>query len=91
MNSEVKGPILVTGVPRQVGAVGRAIVELLRQRGLPVRALVLHDDERVDAIRATGTEVVVGDLTNASDVMRALASCRRMYFGMSVSAAFTLM
>jgi NAD(P)H dehydrogenase (quinone) len=88
MKSKVKGPILVTGMPGQVGAVGRAVVELLQQRGLPVRALVLHDDERVDALRATGTEVVVGDLTNGSDVMRALAGCQRMYFGMSVSAAY---
>ena len=64
------------------------VVELLRQRGAPVRALVRRDDERADALRATGAEVVVGDLTNASDVARALAGCRRMYFGMSVSAAY---
>jgi NAD(P)H dehydrogenase (quinone) len=88
MNSELKGPILVTGLPGQVGGVGRVVVDLLRQQGLPVRALVLRDDERANALRATGAEVVVADLTNASDVVAALAGCQRMYFGMSVSAAY---
>ena len=88
MNSKLMGPVFVTGLPGQVGGVGRAVVELLRQRGLPVRALVQRDDARADELRATGTEVVIGDLTNGSDVVRALADCRRMYFGMSVSAAY---
>jgi len=88
VDSKIERPILVTGAAGRVGAVGRMVVELLRQRGAPVRALVRRDDERADALRATGAEVVVGDLTNASDVGRALAGCRRMYFGMSVSAAY---
>ena len=33
-------------------------------------------------------EVVVGDLTRAQDIARALEGCRRMYFGMSVSAPY---
>src|SRR5580704_2937297 len=81
-------PILVTGAAGRVGGVGGAVVEVLRRRGLPVRALVRRDDERADALRATGTEVVVGDLTRAADVLRALAGCKRMYFGMSVSAPY---
>jgi NAD(P)H dehydrogenase (quinone) len=88
MNSKLKGSILVTGLPGQVGGVGRAVVDLLRQRGLPVRAIVLRDDEGAKALRATGAEVVLADLTNASDVVGALAGCQRMYFGMSVSAAY---
>jgi uncharacterized protein YbjT (DUF2867 family) len=68
--------------------VGGAVVEMLRQRNLPVRALVRRDDARADALRAIGAEVVVGDLTRAGDVARALAGCRRMYFGMSVSAPY---
>ena len=39
-------PILITGAPRRVGGVGGAIVEALRRRGLPVRALVRREDER---------------------------------------------
>jgi len=88
VDPKVERAILVTGVAGRVGAVGRTIVELLRQRGVPVRALVRQDDERAEALRATGAEVVVGDLTNASDFTRALADCRRIYFGMSVSAAY---
>src|SRR5262249_22607497 len=81
-------PILVTGAAGNLGGVGRTVVELLRQRSLPVRALLRREDERAQALRAVGAEVVVGDLTRAADVARALAGCRRMYFGMSASAAY---
>lgn len=81
-------PILVTGAGGRLGGVGRTVVELLRQQGLPVRALVHIDDERAAALRDTGAEVVVGDLTEPADVARALAGVRRMYFGMSVSAPY---
>jgi NAD(P)H dehydrogenase (quinone) len=81
-------PILVTGAAGTIGGVGRTIVELLRRRGLPVRALAHREDQRADALRATGAEVVVGDLTRGTDVARALAGCRRLYFGMSVSPPY---
>ena len=81
-------PILVTGAAGRVGGVGGAVVETLRRRGLPVRALVRREDERAAALRATGAEVVVADLTRAADVLRAQAGCRRVYFGMSVSAPY---
>src|SRR5215467_10879935 len=81
-------PILVTGAAGRIGGVGGAVVEGLRRRGLPVRALVRREDERAAALRATGAEVVVGDLTRAADVLRALDGCRRVYFGMSVSAPY---
>jgi uncharacterized protein YbjT (DUF2867 family) len=81
-------PILVTGAAGRVGAVGRTIVELLRRQGLPVRALVHREDERATVLRGLGAEVVIGDLTRADDVARALLGCRRIYFGMSVSAAY---
>ncbi len=67
--------ILVTGVPGRVGGVGSAIVEILRRHGLPVRALVLREDERTDALRANGVDVVVGDLTQARDVAGAVSGC----------------
>ena len=81
-------PILVTGAAGRVGAVGRYVLELLRSRGLPVRALVHREDERAARLRATGAEVVVGDLTIPADVARAMQGCRRIYFGMSVSAPY---
>src|SRR5262249_38522701 len=86
LSSMSQSPILVTGAAGRLGGVGGEVVTILRGKGLPVRALVRTDDDRAEALRATGTEVVVGDLTRAEDVARALGGCRRMYFGMSVSA-----
>ncbi|MGK4580297.1 NAD(P)H-binding protein [Kitasatospora sp. HPMI-4] len=83
------GPlILVTGAAGSVGAVGRSVVEDLRRRGLPVRAMVRREDERAAALRATGAEVVIGDLTRPADVVRVLDGCSRMYFGMAVSSQY---
>ncbi|MFC4535577.1 NAD(P)H-binding protein [Sphaerisporangium dianthi] len=79
--------ILVTGAGN-AGSVGRKVVERLRSRGLPTRALVRQDDERAESLRATGAEVVVGDLTRPADIARALEGCHRMYFGMSVSSSY---
>src|SRR5271170_1318162 len=81
-------PILVTGAAGHIGGVGRTTVELLRQRDLPVRAMVRREDARADALRAMGAEVVVGDLSDAADVARAMDGCDRVYFGMSVSAPY---
>jgi uncharacterized protein YbjT (DUF2867 family) len=64
------------------------VVERLRRRGMAVLAMVHRDDERAAALRATGAEVVVGDLTVPVDVVRAMEACRRIYFGMSVSASY---
>src|SRR4051812_48672476 len=80
--------ILVTGAAGRLGGVGRTVVELLRQRGLAVRALVHTDDDRAAALRDIGAEVVVGDLTQPADVARALEGSRRMFFGMSVSPSY---
>ncbi|HEX2487907.1 MAG TPA: NAD(P)H-binding protein [Blastocatellia bacterium] len=84
----IRGPILVTGAAGRVGGVGRMIVETLLRRGLPVRALVRREDERADALRALGAEVVVGDLTRAEHVAHALSGCQSIYFGMSLSTSY---
>jgi len=88
LDSKIKGPILVTGAAGRVGGVGRAVVERLRNRGLPVRALVHREDKRAHALRETGPGVVDADLTVPTDVARAVKGCRRIYFGMSVSAPY---
>src|SRR5215471_15906629 len=85
---KMSAPILVTGAGGRVGGVGHTVVELLRGRGFPVRAQVHHDDDRADSLRAVGAEIVVGDLTRAEDVLRALEGVRRLYFGLGVSAAY---
>src|SRR5215472_3692053 len=75
--------ILVTGAG---GNIGSKVISQLAARGVPVRALVQHDDERARELRAMGdVQVVEGDLTRAPDVVAALRDCRRLYFGMSVS------
>ncbi|NVB77848.1 MAG: NAD(P)H-binding protein [Kofleriaceae bacterium] len=81
-------PILVTGATGTIGGVGRAVVQRLLARDLPVRAAVHRDDDRAAALRAIGAEVVVADLTRAPDIMRALAGCRRMYFGLGVASYY---
>jgi NAD(P)H dehydrogenase (quinone) len=83
-------PILVTGAAGGVGSVGRTVVELLRHRDLPVRAFVRREDERAEALRAMGAEVVIGDLTRGADVAAAMDGCRRVYFGMSVSSSYVV-
>jgi uncharacterized protein YbjT (DUF2867 family) len=82
------GPILVTGAAGQLGAVGRTATGLLLDRGLLVRAMVRREDDRAAALRAAGAEVVVGDLLEPADVYRVVSGCRRVYFGMSVSAGY---
>jgi NAD(P)H dehydrogenase (quinone) len=82
------GTILVTGAAGQIGAVGRIVTGLLLERELPVRAMVRREDDRAVALRAAGAEVVVGDLLEPADVFRVVRGCRRVYFGMSVSAGY---
>ena len=78
-------PILVTGAAGRVGAVGRTVTELLLKQGHAVRAMVRNEDERAQALRDMGAEVVVGDLLDLDSMHRAIAGCETMYFGMSVS------
>lgn len=61
-------PALVTGA---TGFLGWHVVQVLNQRGVPVRALV----RRPEAARALDAELVVGDLRDAESVERAMAGC----------------
>src|SRR4030095_757837 len=81
-------PILVTGAAGQLGAVGRTVTGFLLERGLPVRAMVRSEDERAEALRTAGAEGVVGELLEPADVLRVVRGCKRVYFGMSVSAGY---
>src|SRR5262249_26057456 len=81
-------PTLVTGAAGAVGGIGRKLTEFLLAKGHKVRALVRREDERAEALRRLGAEVVEGDLTDLASMHRAIEGCRRIYFGMSVSAAY---
>ncbi len=50
--------------------------------------MVRIEDERAQALRALGAEVVTGDLLDLDSMHRAIDGCERMYFGMSVSDAY---
>src|SRR6202049_5092888 len=81
-------PILVSGAAGAVGGTGRKLTEFLLARGHKVRALVRREDKRAEALRRLGAEVVAGDLTDLASMHRVIEGCRRIYFGMSVSAAY---
>ena len=80
--------ILVTGAAGRVGGTGRTVTELLLEQGKAVRALVRTEDERSQALRDMGAEVVVGNLLDLDSMHRAINGCDTMYFGMSVSDAY---
>lgn len=88
MKSAHDSPILVTGAAGDLGAIGRNLTALLLAKEHKVRALVRRDDERAEALRRLGAKVVQGDLTDLTSMHRAIEGCVRIYFGMSVSAAY---
>ncbi|WP_280266059.1 NAD(P)H-binding protein [Nocardia wallacei] len=74
-------PVLVTGAAGGLqGSTGRHLAALLLGRGIPVRAFVHTDDDRVAPLRALGAEVVVGDLRDIAVTRAALDGVRRAYF-----------
>src|SRR5207344_2428248 len=81
-------PILVTGAAGAVGGIGPSLTEFLLSKGHKVRAMVRREDERAEALRRLGAEVVKGDLTDLTSMHRAIEGCGRIYFGMSVSPAY---
>ena len=86
MKSTRDSPILVTGAAGAI--IGRNLTAMLLAKGHKVRALVRREDERADALRRLGAEVVQGDLTDLTSMHRAIEGCARIYFGMSVSPAY---
>jgi uncharacterized protein YbjT (DUF2867 family) len=81
-------PILVTGAAGDLGAIGRNLTAMLLDKGHKVRALVRREDERSEALRRLGAEIMQGDLTDLNAMHRAIEGCARIYFGMSVSPTY---
>ncbi len=65
---ELMKPALVTGAS---GFLGWHVVQVLRRRGIPVRALV----RKPEAVKNLDAELIPGDLRDASSVERATAGC----------------
>jgi uncharacterized protein YbjT (DUF2867 family) len=70
MKSTHDSPILVTGAAGAIGAIGRNLTAMLLAKGHKVRALVRREDERADALRRLGAEVVQGDLARCGAFRR---------------------
>ena len=85
MKSTHDSPILVTGA---AGDIGGNLTAMLLAKGHKVRALVRREDERAEGLRQLGAEVVQGDLTDLASMHCAIKGVARIYFGMSVSAAY---
>ena len=81
-------PILVTGAAGRVGGIGRTLTKLLLKQGKAVRAMVRNEDERAQALRDMGAQVVIGNLLDLDSMHKVIAGCEAMYFGMSVSDAY---
>jgi NAD(P)H dehydrogenase (quinone) len=74
--------ILITGA---TGNTGAHTVRLLRERGIPVRALVHTLDDRAGELRELGAEVVQGDLLDFPAVSAATAGVTAAYFNYPVA------
>lgn len=82
-------PILVTGSTGRIGGTGRHVVAALLERRQPVRAMVHRMDDRSDALRAKGAEVVQADFTDYSSLLAALDGVHAAYFCYPVGAGLT--
>ena len=79
-------PVLVTGAAGgSQGSTGRRITALLLEKGIRVRAFVHKLDERAEALRELGAEVVQGDLLDRNSVRAVFRGIKRAYFTYSVS------
>jgi NAD(P)H dehydrogenase (quinone) len=72
-------------VTAAAGKTGVYTVNYLLDTGHAVRALVRRDDERAEALRKAGAEVVVGDLLNHDDAIRATQGMTGAYLCYPVS------
>ena len=88
MSTSNDSPILVTGAAGEIGSIGRHLTAMLIANGHKVRAMVRREDQRAEALRELGAEIVIGDLTDLKSVHRAIDGCKRIYFSMSVSPAY---
>jgi NAD(P)H dehydrogenase (quinone) len=79
----------VTGGTGRQGGTGLAAAAYLLKRGRSVRALVRSLDERAEALRTLGTEIVVGDYGNYRSPVGALDGVEAAYFCYPVAAGIS--
>ncbi len=69
--------ILVTGA---TGKTGRAVVDELLAKGVPVRAVVHAQDARSTALERLGVETVVADMFDLDQLLGAMLGTQRAYY-----------
>jgi NAD(P)H dehydrogenase (quinone) len=69
--------ILVTGA---TGKTGRAVVDELLSKGVPVRALIHSKDARSAALERKGVETVVADMFDLDQLLSAMRGTERAYY-----------
>jgi NAD(P)H-binding len=62
------------------GRTGMPVALQLLDEGFPVTALVHQADQRSERLKAKGAHIVVGSLTDITDMRTAMAGARRAYF-----------
>jgi uncharacterized protein YbjT (DUF2867 family) len=62
------------------GRTGMPVALQLLDEGFPVTAFVHKADQRSERLKAKGAEIVVGSLTDITDMRTAMAGARRAYF-----------
>ena len=67
---QLEDRVLVTGAS---GFLGRRIVQMLVERGFPVRALV-RKTSKLEGLNSTGVEIVYGDVTDANSLLPAFTN-----------------
>jgi NAD(P)H dehydrogenase (quinone) len=67
------------------GKTGQHTVHRLLEKGHGVRAMVHAEDERSKALRGTGVEVVLGELLEHEDVIRATPAQARLIFAIPLA------
>jgi NAD(P)H dehydrogenase (quinone) len=70
-------PILVTGA---TGDTGGYAIEALAKLDVSVRAMVRKDDERAARLRASGIDVILGDLLDIDSLRAAMEGASTAYF-----------
>lgn len=73
----MKPKILITGA---TGTTGQYAIQKLVEKGADVRAMVRTIDERSDALKALGVEVVQTDFLDLQGLRKALNNVNRAYF-----------
>jgi hypothetical protein len=71
---------MAPGAAGAVGRIGRNLTEMLLAKRHKVRAFVRREDERADALRQLGAEVMQGDLADLTAMHRAIEGLRACLF-----------